>query len=111
MSLDRVRIVVLGDSGVGKTSLVHLLAHGQPLKQLQYTVGAHVDVKLHQFREGTPAQRTYWIELVDVGGFHSHRNSRHLFYNNAHGVILVHDLSNNKSQQNLDKWLREFMDR
>ena len=48
---------------------------------------------------------------MDVGGFHSHRNSRHVFYTNTQGIILVHDLSNKKSQQNLDKWLREFMDR
>ncbi len=60
-SLDRVRILVLGDSGVGKTSLVHLISQGQPLEQLSYTIGAQVEVRLHEYREGTPAQKTYWI--------------------------------------------------
>jgi len=110
-SLDRVRIAVLGDSGVGKTSLVHLLAHGRPLQQIAYTIGAAAEVRLHEYREGTPSQKTYWIELLDVGGFHSHRNSRRVFYANTHGVILVHDLDNRKSEQNLDRWLREYMDR
>ncbi len=63
-SLDRVKILVLGDSGVGKTSLVHLLAHAQTLKQLSYTIGASVEVKLHEYREGTPAQKTYWIGMT-----------------------------------------------
>ena len=58
---DRARILVLGDSGVGKTSLVHLIAHGKPLSQISYTVGAAVEVKLHEYREGTASQKTYWI--------------------------------------------------
>lgn len=110
-TLDRVRILVLGDSGVGKSSLVHLMARGQPLAHITYTIGASVEVKLHEYREGTPSQKTYWIELCDVGGSHSHRNSRQVFYNNFHGLILVHDLSNRKSQQNLEKWLREALAR
>ncbi|TRY63651.1 hypothetical protein TCAL_11411 [Tigriopus californicus] len=110
-TLDRVRILVLGDSGVGKSSLVHLMAYGQPLQQISYTIGAAIEVKLHEYKEGTPTQRTFWIEFCDVGGTHAHRNVRHVFYANTHGIILVHDLSNKKSQGNLTNWLREFMDR
>ena len=53
----------------------------------------------------------HFSELCDVGGSHSHRNSRHVFYNNFHGIILVHDLANRKSQQNLDLWLKEVLER
>ena len=60
-TFDRVRILVLGDSGVGKTSLVHLMSQGQPLGHISYTIGATVEVKLHEYREGTPAQKTFWI--------------------------------------------------
>eukprot|EP00093_Oithona_nana_P007134 07134.XXX_145424_144023_1 [CDS] Oithona nana genome sequencing. len=109
MDLDRVRILVLGDSGVGKTSLVHLISRGKPLSHITYTIGASIEVKLHEYREGTPSQRPYWIELCDLGGSHGHRNSRHVFYNNYHGLILVHDLTNRKSEQNLERWLREIV--
>ena len=61
MDLDRVRILVLGDSGVGKTSLVHLISRGKPLSHITYTIGASIEVKLHEYREGTPSQRPYWI--------------------------------------------------
>ena len=131
--IDRVRILVLGDSGVGKTSLVHLIVKGQPLTSITYTIGASIEVKLHEYREGTPSQKTFWIgkcscvllgnvfttflkcfcfyfsELFDIGGSHGHRNSRHVFYNNYQGIILVHDLTNRKSQQNLERWLREIV--
>lgn len=35
---------------------------------------------------------------------------RCLFYDNADGIILVHDLSNMKSHDNLTKWLNEVLD-
>ena len=58
---DQVRILVLGDSGVGKTSLVHLIAKGEPLTSITYTIGASIEVKLHEYKEGTPSQKTFWI--------------------------------------------------
>ena len=125
---DQVRILVLGDSGVGKTSLVHLIARGEPLTSITYTIGASIEVKLHEYKEGTPSQKSFWIgknrtfmekkvykifttfsELFDVGGSHGHRNSRHVFYNNYQGLILVHDLTNRKSNSNLERWLREIV--
>ena len=70
---DRARILVLGDSGVGKSSLVHLIARGKPLSHITYTIGASNEVKLHEYKEGTPSQRTYWIGKTS--NFFSNRNS------------------------------------
>lgn len=67
-----------------------------------------LEVKLHDFKAGTPQQKTYFIELWDIGGSSSHRNSRPVFYNGVNGVILVHDLTNRKSEVNLRKWLKEI---
>ncbi|XP_059470235.1 rab-like protein 3 [Neocloeon triangulifer] len=111
-SMDKVRVIVVGDSGVGKTSLVHLMSHGEPLVgSPPWTVGCSVEVKLHEFREGTPAQKSYFVEFWDIGGSSSHRNARNVFYNPTHGIILVHDLSNRKSHENLRKWLAEVLNR
>lgn len=73
--------------GVGKTSLVHLIANNEPIKSPSWTVGCSVEVKLHEFKEGTPSQKTYFIELWDVGGSSQHRNARSVFYNPTHGEI------------------------
>jgi len=129
----------LVDSGVGKSSLTHLIAHKEPISKTSWTVGCSVEVKLHEYKEGTPQQKSYFIELWDVGGSSSHRNTRHVFYLGVHGmlmnicgsllaiskqtsmildlillisgVILVHDLTNRKSQENLYKWLAEVFNR
>ncbi|KAF9292413.1 hypothetical protein BGZ68_006359 [Mortierella alpina] len=47
-SLDSTaKILVLGDSGVGKSSLVHALCHNEPLRSTTPTIGCNIDVRLH----------------------------------------------------------------
>lgn len=108
-TIDKVRVLVLGDSGVGKTSLTHLISQNETIINPSWTVGCSVEVKLHEFKEGLPQQKTYFIELWDIGGSSSHRNTRSIFYYPVHGIILVHDLTNRKSEQNLQKWLAEVL--
>jgi len=87
IDIDKVRIVVVGDSGVGKSSLIQTLCHpGQPVITPSWTIGGSVDVKLHEYREGTSAQKTYFVELWDIGGSSGHRNTRSVFYTPAHGI-------------------------
>jgi len=105
--IEKVRVLVVGDSGVGKTALTNLVCHGTALNNPSWTIGCSVEVKLHEYLEGTANQRSFCIELFDIGGSHSHRNTRHVFYNVVHGIILVHDLSNRKSCLNLNRWLAE----
>ncbi|KAL1512481.1 hypothetical protein ABEB36_002066 [Hypothenemus hampei] len=108
-SIERVRIMVLGDSGVGKTSFVHLAANNEPLKSPSWTIGCSVEVKLHAFKEGTKDQKTFFVEFWDIGGSKNHRNARQVFYKPCHGAIFVHDLTNRKSEKNLNKWLKELL--
>ncbi|XP_054642948.1 rab-like protein 3 isoform X2 [Dunckerocampus dactyliophorus] len=112
-SLDRVKVLVLGDSGVGKSSLVHLLCQNQVLGNPSWTVGCSVDVQ--DYKEGTPDEKTYYIELWDVGGSvgsaSSIKSTRAVFYNSVNGIILVHDLTNKKSSQNLYRWSLEALNK
>lgn len=97
--------------GVGKTSLTHLIANNEALTSPGWTVGCAVEVKLHEYKEGTPAQHTFFIELWDIGGSISHTNTRGVFYNPVHGIILVHDLTNRKSHENLQQWIYEILNK
>ena len=55
---DKVRILVLGDSGVGKTSLVHLICQGEELKKPRSTVGCAINMTVHEPR-GNPGSSCF----------------------------------------------------
>ncbi|XP_011183461.1 rab-like protein 3 isoform X2 [Zeugodacus cucurbitae] len=110
-NIEKARVLIVGDSGVGKTCLTHLIAHSESLTRPGWTVGCSIEVKLHEYKEGTPQQKPYFIELFDIGGSLSHRNTRGVFYTPLHGIILVHDLTNRKSQENLRHWLFEILNK
>ena len=101
--LEPVKILVLGDSGTGKSSLVHLLCEGSVLAQSEYTVGCDVSLKAHDV-----GGRSYAVEFWDVGGNASHEPSRSVFYRGINGVMLFYDMANMKSWRNLRGWLREL---
>jgi len=54
---DKVRILVLGDSGVGKTSLIELVCSGEELRKPRSTVGCAVHMKIHESRATVCAGR------------------------------------------------------
>ncbi|KAM1332232.1 hypothetical protein ACFX13_045404 [Malus domestica] len=80
----QVRVLVVGDSGVGKTALVHLMVKGSSITRPPQTVGCTVGVK----------HTTY-------GNSGSSSSS-------IKGVIFVHDLSQRRTKTGLQKWAAEI---
>ena len=52
-----------------------------------YSACASFNFQLHDYKAGTPAEKTYFAEFWDVGGWLAHQNSRSVFYNPVHGKI------------------------
>lgn len=104
--MDRFKLLVVGDCGVGKTSFVHGVVHQSPVLNPSSTIGCNVEVLA--YNSGSSGRdRDVFLEFWDVGGSSGHRNSRSIFYAGIDGLIVVHDLSNRKSFLNLQKWVRE----
>ena len=45
----KVKVLVVGDPGVGKSSLAHLIATGEPTKNPGYTIGCSTQIKVSSF--------------------------------------------------------------
>uniref|UniRef100_A0A1J3IRP8 Putative GTP-binding protein n=1 Tax=Noccaea caerulescens TaxID=107243 RepID=A0A1J3IRP8_NOCCA len=111
----QVRVLVVGDSGVGKSSLVHLIVKGCSSVGPSQTIGCAVGVK--HLTYGSPAsssssiksdsERDFFVELWDVSGHERYKDCRSLFYSQINGVIFVHDLSQRRTKTNLQKWAAE----
>ncbi|KNC37608.1 Rab5b protein [Plasmodium falciparum RAJ116] len=70
----KVKIVLLGDSGVGKSSIALYLCHGRFSEKHQVTIGA--TMKLH---------------IWDTGGQERFRSMAPLYYRDAYGAVVVYD--------------------
>ncbi|XP_066454852.1 rab-like protein 3 [Eleutherodactylus coqui] len=106
MDKDPIGEQIQGPWVLKKSSLVHLLCHDQVLGNQSWTVGCSVDAWLHEYRERNTGRETFYIELWHVGGLvgsaSSMKSTRAVFYNGVNGIVLVHDLTNKKTSQNLN---------
>ncbi|KAL1326905.1 hypothetical protein HN51_037029 [Arachis hypogaea] len=112
----QVRVLVVGDSGVGKTSLVQLIVKGIPVARPAPSIGCTVSVKHTTYGNAGSSssslkgdsERDFFIELWDVSGHERYKDCRSLFYSQINGVVFVHDLSQRRTKTSLQKWAAEI---
>ncbi|KAK3017199.1 hypothetical protein RJ639_007754, partial [Escallonia herrerae] len=112
----QVRVLVVGDSGVGKSSLVHLILKGSSIARPPQTIGCTVDVKHTPYGSSGSSsnsikgdnEREFFVELWDVSGHDRYKDCRSLFYSQINGAIFVHDLSQRRTKASLQKWAAEI---
>ncbi|NWH23283.1 RB39B protein, partial [Grus americana] len=102
----QVRVIMLGDSTVGKSSLLRRYTEGVFLDAVNETVGVDFYV---QFVELEPGLRG------SPGGCSPHfslrlRSVTRSYYRNSAGGMLLFDLTNRASFESVRRWHREVMD-
>ncbi|XP_050355715.1 putative Ras-related protein Rab-33 [Nymphalis io] len=97
------KIIVLGDSGVGKTCLTYRFCEGQFLDKSEATIGV-------DFRERTVRIRNEDIKLQlwDTAGQERFRKSmvQH-YYRNVHAVVIVYDVTKPETFHSIANWMQE----
>lgn len=101
------KISVIGDSGVGKSSLVLRFSDDTFVGSYKTTIG--VDFKIRTIElDGKVIKLQIW----DTAGTEQFRTICSHYYRNSHGVILVYDTTNLKSFENAkDIWFREIQEK
>lgn len=94
------KIVLLGDTGVGKTS-IRRKYFGKGLSNSYLpTLGSDFAIKKVD---------TYILQIWDLAGQASFKNIRRQYYVGSHGAILIFDLTSEKSFENLNSWINELL--
>ena len=97
------KVVLVGSSGVGKTSIVQHLISGNFREENQATIG--VEFKSYALQtEGESIKLQIW----DTAGQERFRSVSKAYFRNALGAILVFDLTNRQSFDDLNMWFSDF---
>ena len=98
----KIKLLIVGDSNVGKTSL--LLQYTENYYPLQYgaTIGIESKIKKFKYKDFDIN-----LQIWDTAGqerFHSITNG---FFRNADGILFVYDITENKSFEGIKVWIKE----
>jgi small GTP-binding protein len=98
-----IRILLVGDSAVGRTSLRRSWMGKHFIDSHLTTIGASIENKVI-----TIDGQRYNITLTDLGGQDFYSGLRRNFYRNVDGAILVFDLERPETYRRLDFWIKEM---
>jgi Ras-related protein Rab-18 len=99
----RIKIVLIGDQNVGKTSICLQFAEGHFSEEHHNTIG--VDFRCRMMDANVDGQRKrYKVTVWDTAGQEEFRALTASYYRDAQGVILVYDVTEKESFDNLVSW-------
>jgi len=101
--LTTLKILIIGESGVGKSSLLLRFTDDTFDPEQAATIGVDFKVKTLTV-DGNKAKLAIW----DTAGQERFRTLTPSYYRGAQGVILVYDVSSKQTFTKLDAWLSEL---
>ncbi|KAA8494526.1 Ras-related protein Rab7 [Porphyridium purpureum] len=99
-----LKIVILGDSGVGKTSLMERYVNQRFSQQYKATIGADFlskDIELED--------RMANLQIWDTAGQERYQSLGSAFYRGSDACVLVYDVTDLRSFESLETWREEFL--
>lgn len=96
------KVLIIGDSGVGKSCFLLQFTEGNFKEDHNVTIGVEYGSKILKIDS-----KLVKLQIWDTAGQESFRAITRSFYRNAHGVILMYDLTRLESFESLKEWLRE----
>ena len=110
MSIEKLtyKMIILGDSAVGKTSLFKKLITEKFDTNIISTMG--IDKRTLSIKIKTPkdGEKDVDIYLYDTAGQERFRTISISYFRDSKGVLIMYDITNNESFQNLKGWLENI---
>jgi Ras-related protein Rab-8A len=95
------KILFVGDSGVGKTSLLHRYTEDIFISNFISTIG--IDFKIKRIMCD---DKLIKLQLWDTAGQERFKTITTAYYHGAMAIILVYDICNEKSFRNIESWIQ-----
>ncbi|CAI8619796.1 unnamed protein product [Vicia faba] len=98
----QAKLVLLGDMGTGKTSLVLRFVKGQFSEYQESTIGAAFFTQVLSLNEATVK-----FDIWDTAGQERYHSLAPMYYRGAAAAIIVYDITSTDSFVRAKKWVRE----
>uniref|UniRef100_A0A8C1EVC9 RAB7b, member RAS oncogene family n=1 Tax=Cyprinus carpio carpio TaxID=630221 RepID=A0A8C1EVC9_CYPCA len=99
-----LKVIILGDSGVGKTSLMNQYVNNKFSNQYKATIGADFLTK-----EVMVDDRLVTMQIWDTAGQERFQSLGVAFYRGADCCVLVYDVTAPTTFKTMDSWRDEFL--
>lgn len=101
------KVVLLGEAGVGKTSIISRFIHNKFEENLETTTGASYAGKNMIFKDYH--NTVVKFEIWDTAGQEKYRSLTQIFYKDASIAILVYDITNEESFDEIQNyWIEQI---
>lgn len=97
-----LKILIIGDSGVGKSALLTRFVDQHYSEQYISTIG--VDFKIRTIKID---EKIVKLQIWDTAGQERFKAIISSYYRGAHGVLIVYNVTDRESFNNVRKWLNE----
>uniref|UniRef100_A0A0N4Z349 Ras-related protein Rab-8A n=1 Tax=Parastrongyloides trichosuri TaxID=131310 RepID=A0A0N4Z349_PARTI len=104
--LYQFRIILIGDSTVGKSCLLKYLTDGIYNGETSATVGVDFCTRIVTLENGVRIK----LQLWDTAGQEKYRAITRSYYRNSVGVIIAYDIQQRDTFENVEKWFIEAED-
>ena len=98
-----MKICLLGDGGVGKTSLVYRFIENRFSTDFKSTLGVNLLKRKVSIDDNTVS-----VQIWDLGGQDAYRKLRKLYLEGSQGALVIFDKTNKKSFDHLYDWINSF---
>ncbi|KAH8145770.1 uncharacterized protein LAJ45_10247 [Morchella importuna] len=99
------KVVLIGDSGVGKSNLLSRFTRNEFNLDSKSTIGVEFATRSIQVDS-----KTIKAQIWDTAGQERYRAITSAYYRGAVGALLVYDISKHTTYENVTRWLKELRD-
>ena len=96
------KVIVIGDSGVGKTSVTYRATKREFLEKISPTLGFEYFPFVLKYKE-----KVIKLEIWDTCGQESYRSLIKSFFTNSSLAIIVYAIDDLKTFNSVDEWIRQ----
>jgi Ras-related protein Rab-2A len=100
MTSQKVKVIIIGDSTCGKSSLLRQFVDRRFEPAQDMTIGVDLG-----FKTVTLQQRPVKLQIWDTSGQEVFNNITRVYYRGAHVILLVYDIANEQSYMHCKHWL------